>query len=171
MELSDYFGNYSQFYYYLSSYKAVKEYRKIKNTLICLKGFSSTTPAIYSATLENACTGGGLYLDIDGYGIAIDPEIGFVDSMHQQGIFIHDINRVIVTHNHLDHNNDLAIISSLQYTIKEHLGRARADAGTTVLIYFSCVSAQLLKDASIKDEIKPKLTRCATYIINNTYFA
>lgn len=122
-ELLDYFAGNSQFYYYLSAYKSVKQYRRINDTLICLKGFSSTTPAIYSAAFENACTGGGLYLNVDGYGIAIDPGIGFVNSMHKQGIFIEDINTVIVTHNHLDHNADLGTLSALLYDLNKYYER------------------------------------------------
>lgn len=119
-ELRDYFGSNSQLYYYLSAYKSVKAYRKIKDTLICLKGFSSTTPAIYSASFGNTCTGGGIYLNVGGYGIVIDPGIGFVDSMHKQGIFIEDIDAVIVTHNHLDHNADLSTISALQHDVNRY---------------------------------------------------
>lgn len=119
-ELEDYLASRSQLYYYLSSYKTVRSYRRIDNTLICLKGFSSTTPAIYSATFENTCTGGGIYFNVEGFGIVIDPGIGFVDSMHKQGIFIEDINAVIVTHNHLDHNADIRTISALLHDINRY---------------------------------------------------
>lgn len=120
IELSEYLENRSYIYYYLSAYKSVKEYRKIENTLICLKGFSSSTPAIYSATFANPCTGGGLYLNVEGYGIAIDPGIGFVESMHKQGIFIEDVDAVIVTHNHIDHNADVKMLSSLSHDINRY---------------------------------------------------
>lgn len=119
-EIKDYFAGRSQLYYYLSAYKTVKSYRRITNTLICLKGFSSTTPAIYSATFEDTCTGGGIYINVDEYGIAIDPGLGFVDSMHRQGIFIEDINTVVVTHNHLDHNADIGTISALLHDMNRY---------------------------------------------------
>lgn len=119
-ELKNYFADNSQIYYYLSAYKTVRSYRRIRNALICLKGFSSTTPAIYSAAFEDTCAGGGLYLNVDGFGIVIDPGIGFVDSMHKQGIFIEDIHAVIVTHNHLDHNADLRTISALLHDINRY---------------------------------------------------
>lgn len=119
-ELKDYFTGRSQLYYYLSAYETVRSYRQIDNTLICLKGFSSTTPAIYSATFEDTCTGGGIYINVDGFGIVIDPGIGFVDSMHRQGIFIEDINTVVVTHNHLDHNADIGTISALSHDINRY---------------------------------------------------
>lgn len=119
-ELFSYFRSHSQFYYYLSAYKAVKMYRRIDNTFICLKGFASTTPAIYSAAFENACTGGGLYFNVDGCGVVIDPGLGFAESMHQHGIFIEDVNVVLVTHNHLDHNADVGTLSALQYDINSY---------------------------------------------------
>lgn len=123
VELKDYFSENSQFYYYLSAYKMVRAYRRIDNTLICLKGFSSTTPAIYSATFEDTCSGGGLYLNVEGFGVVIDPCIGFVDSMHKQGIFIEDIDAVVVTHNHLDHNADVGTISALHHDINQYYER------------------------------------------------
>lgn len=161
LELSDYFSENSQFYYYLSTYRNVKEYRKINNTLICLKGFSSTTPTIYSATFKNACTGGGIYLNIGGYGIVIDPGIGFVDSMHKQGIFIEDINAVIITHNHLDHNADLNTISALQYDLNSYYSK-------TVLFYNSffhrvtCKNHQIawLLDESTKNNVGKNIGEC-----------
>lgn len=120
-ELRNYFADNSQVYYYLSAYSNVKSYRNIKNSLVCLKGFSSTTPTIYSAAFSgNVCVGGGLYLNVNDFGIAIDPGISFVENMHRQGIFITDINAVIVTHNHLDHNKDLGTISALQHDLNRY---------------------------------------------------
>ncbi len=119
-EWNKYFVDRNQMYFYLSAYKLLKSYRQIKDTLICLKGFSSTTPAIYSAVFEGACTGGGIYFNLDGFGVVIDPGIGFVESMHKQGIFIEDINAVIVTHNHLDHNADMGTVSALSYDINRY---------------------------------------------------
>lgn len=119
-ELNSYFLGRNQIYYYLSSYRLVKSYRRIKDTLICIKGFSSTTPAIYSAVFEEACSGGGIYFNVDGFGVVIDPGIGFVESMHRQGIFIEDIHAVVVTHNHLDHNADMGTISALSYDINRY---------------------------------------------------
>ncbi len=120
LELKDYFADKSQFYYYMAASQTVKLYRRINNTLICLKGFSSTTPAIYSATFSEACSGGGFYLNVDGFGVVIDPGIDFVNLMHSHGIFIDDIKAVIVTHDHLDHNADVRAISALQYDLNRY---------------------------------------------------
>lgn len=119
-ELKDYFADKSQFYYYLAASQTVKLYRRINNTFICFKGFSSTTPAIYSAAFTEACSGGGFYLNVDGFGIVIDPGIDYVDLMHRHGIFIDDVGAVVVTHDHLDHNADVRAISALQHDLNRY---------------------------------------------------
>lgn len=43
------------------------------------------------------------------------------------------------------------------FAVKEHLSRARTDARTSVLFYFSYVASCFLKDDSITDELKPRL--------------
>lgn len=124
MEMKDYFSGDSQLQYYVSAYKNVKLSRDINNSLLCLKGFSSSTPTIYSAVFGNdTCVGGGFYLNVNGFGVAIDPGIGYVENMHRNGVFIEDINAVIVTHNHLDHNKDIRTISALQYDLNEYYKR------------------------------------------------
>ncbi|MCM1288725.1 MAG: MBL fold metallo-hydrolase, partial [Clostridium sp.] len=121
LEMVDYFVKNSQLHYYLSAYKNAKVYRNINNTLICLKGFSSTTPAVYSATFDvDSCVGGGFYFNVGGYGLVIDPGINFVENMHKNKIFIEDIDAVIVTHNHLDHNKDIGTISALQHDLNRY---------------------------------------------------
>lgn len=122
-ELLNYFISNNQFFYYQSAYKSAKEYRKINDTLICLKGFASSTPAVHSAIFEEICTGGGLYLNFNGFGIAIDPGIGYVSSMHKQNIFIEDINAVVVTHDHLDHNADVSTLSALLHDVNSYYSR------------------------------------------------
>lgn len=121
MEMADYFSNNSQLQYYVSAYENVKQSRDINNSLLCLKGFSSSTPMINSAVFsKNTCVGGGFYLNVNGFGVVIDPGIGFVENMHREGIFIEDINAVIVTHDHLDYNKDIGTISALQHDLNQY---------------------------------------------------
>lgn len=115
VQLENYFLLPTQMHYYQSGLAVSKERRQLNNTLLCLKGFSSSTPTIHSATFSSDCVGGGLYINYQGMGIVIDPGIGFVNSMHKHGIFITDVDLVIITHDHLDHNADAAVISSLLY--------------------------------------------------------
>lgn len=124
MEMVDYFSSDSQLQYYVSAHKNVKLSRDINNSLLCLKGFSSSTPTIYSAVFSNdTCVGGGFYLNVNGFGVVIDPGIGYVENMHRNGVFIEDINAVIVTHNHLDHNKDIGTISALQHDLNRYYER------------------------------------------------
>lgn len=88
----------------------------IENKLIMLKGMSSSSPYIYNNVYNtNHYTGGGFYININGFGIAVDPGYGFVENMHKNKIGIHDINAVIITHFHLDHTSDMRIIDDLNY--------------------------------------------------------
>ncbi len=87
----------------------------LNNKLIVLKGWSSATPIINSYFHNNYCNGGGLYININGVGIAIDPGCNFVKNMHENGIRIFDIQYVIVTHDHIDHNDSVLSLQDLNY--------------------------------------------------------
>ncbi len=114
-ELKKYFTEFPQMYYYQLRMDEDNERKNLQDSFLLLKGFSSSTPTIYSATFNAECFGGGLYINYNGTGIVIDPGIGFVNSMHKHGIYIRDIHFVIVTHDHYDHNADAEAISSLLY--------------------------------------------------------
>ena len=112
-ELENYFLKKPQMYYYRESMGEKKERTYLRNMFILLKGFSSSTPVIYSASFNIECNGGGFYFNYKGTGIVADSGIGFVKSMHKHGIFIDDIDIVVITHDHLDHNADAETLSSL----------------------------------------------------------
>lgn len=105
---------------------AERDFRiKKRSFLMILKGFSSSTPFFYPA-LENRfyqspIKGGGFFIKWKGYGIAIDPGINFMENMHLSGLEINDINAVIVTHDHIDHNGDLQVIDDLAYSFEHSL--------------------------------------------------
>lgn len=119
-ELENYFLMPAQMHYYQQSMYGASEHFRLENQLLCLKGFSSSTPTIHSIAFNAECAGGGLYLNYKGLGIVIDPGIGFVNSMHKNGIYINNINVVIITHDHLDHNADAKVISSLLYDLNNY---------------------------------------------------
>lgn len=123
LNLEPYFSKDSQFHYYYESQSFIRDYRDIDNKFICLKGFSSSTPIVHSAVFNRECKGGGFFFRYNGYGIAVDPGIGFVSLMHQNNIFIDDINVVVVTHNHIDHNNDVRSLSALLHEFNSNKTR------------------------------------------------
>ncbi len=113
--LRQYFAENPQFHYYEAYKKHVSPQRQIDDCFLCLKGFSSSTPLVNSVAFRSASMGGGFYFRINGRGIVVDPGIGFTTLMHNNNIFIDDIDVVIVTHAHIDHNCDVSALSSLLY--------------------------------------------------------
>lgn len=96
-----------------------------RSYLMILKGFSSSTPFFYDALKErfhrNPIKGGGLFIKWQGNGIVIDPGINFVENMHLCGLNIKDVQTVVITHDHIDHNGDLMILDDL---LEQMYGRA-----------------------------------------------
>lgn len=105
-----------------------------RSFMIILKGFSSSTPFFYSALKERfhniPIKGGGFFIKWRGYGIAIDPGINFMENMHGVGLNINDINAILVTHNHIDHNGDLSTIDDLASQFHKKDLVLYADKGT-----------------------------------------
>ena len=121
--LEPYFPAQTQLQHYLDYEKHAKQSRSIENTFICLKGFSSATPFFRSSTFNGTGLGGGFFFRWQGMGVAVDPGIGFMTLMHEHSIFIDDIDVVIVTHAHIDHNADVRGLASLLYEYNK--GRER----------------------------------------------
>ena len=119
-ELENYFTMPAQMYYYEQGMESLQTPSRLKDKFLCLKGFSSSTPTIYSGAFDSECAGGGLYLNYNGIGIVIDPGLGFVNLMHKQGIYINNIDVVIITHDHIDHNADAKVIASLLYDLNNY---------------------------------------------------
>ncbi|MCM1226123.1 MAG: MBL fold metallo-hydrolase [Clostridium sp.] len=122
--LSNYFSKPQRMFYYLSFYDKLKMVNSLENKIFCLKGFSSSTPLIHSAIFKNVCYGGGIYINFGGKGIVIDPGVDFVDTMHRMGICIRDIDAVIITHAHMDHNADADALSSLNYDYNAYMTKS-----------------------------------------------
>lgn len=124
--IQPYFDEVSQFHHYREYERGIGLKRNIEDKFICLKGFSSSTPIFNSAAFGRECLGGGFYFRFRGYGIVVDPGIGFVSLMHRNNIFINDIDAVIVTHSHLDHNCDVGAISALLHDYNSNKQRERS---------------------------------------------
>lgn len=90
-----------------------------KNLFVVLKGMSSSTPAIMNSLYDTmSFSGGGFYLRLNGMGIAIDPGYHFIYNLQHYGYSILDIDVVIVTHEHIDHNNDMRLFDDLLSNVK-----------------------------------------------------
>lgn len=146
--IQPYFGELSQYQRYYEYEKSIRLRRDIDDKFICLKGFSSSTPIINSATFGRECLGGGFYFRFGGHGIAIDPGIGFTSLMHRNGVFIDDIDTVIVTHPHLDHNCDVNVLSALKHDYNKNRNKGRSFLDK----FFECTRDEPHKIAWYMDE-------------------
>lgn len=104
--------------YYLDRYRILKKERDIEDKLFILKGMSSSTPALLNGALDtDAYNGGGLYFKWKGTGVAIDPGYHFVEMLHLNDLTVLDIDVVIITHEHIDHTNDMRLLDDLHYSL------------------------------------------------------
>lgn len=108
--------------------KTITEYYKIRwqredlikktHYFVNLKGMSSSSPIIYNNTFGTSLRGGGFYFCWNRFGVVVDPGLYFVTNMHEHGLSIHDIDAVVVTHDHIDHTGDIQLLDDLEYQIK-----------------------------------------------------
>ena len=97
--------------------KYLKE-RKDSNrddTLSILRGWSSAVTLLEGS--PRRWRGGGYFLKWKGYGIVIDPGFDFLRNFHDAGYHGREIDAVIVSHHHSDHNADLKAIDDLCYEL------------------------------------------------------
>lgn len=96
----------------------IQNNKKKVNDLSCLKilkRWSSSTPLLSLGIGKNLGNGGGLFVKWMNKGIVIDPGINFIQNMAERGLSVLDIDYVIVTHDHIDHNRDLLSIMDIKY--------------------------------------------------------
>jgi len=93
--------------------------------LMILKGWSSSIPLVSGRINEyfegNICKGGGYFIRWKGAGLVIDPGINFLENFHENSFHIADIDIVLITHNHLDHNYELLQINDAFYQTNKFL--------------------------------------------------
>jgi tetratricopeptide (TPR) repeat protein/ribonuclease BN (tRNA processing enzyme) len=89
------------------------------NTLSLLRGWSSAVTLLEGS--ERRWRGGGYFLKWRGYGIVIDPGFDFLRNFHDAGYHGREIQAVIVSHNHPDHNSDLKDVDDLRYELFKRL--------------------------------------------------
>ena len=82
--------------------------------LFMLKGMSSSTPALLNSAFDtDEFAGGGFFFCWKGYGVAVDPGYHYIQNLHHYGLSVLDINAVIVTHEHIDHNSDIRLLEDI----------------------------------------------------------
>lgn len=101
-----------------------------RNFFLNLKGWSSNLPLVDKAQQskfgEPVIVGGGYYINWLGKGIVIDPGIGFLDNFHLYKKHISQIDAIIVTHIHIDHEQDLSSIIDYLREYKElEIGKSK----------------------------------------------
>ena len=89
------------------------------NILSILRGWSSAVTLLEGS--ERRWRGGGYFLKWRGYGIVIDPGFDFLRNFHDAGYHGREIQLVIVSHNHPDHNSDVKAIDDLRYELFKRL--------------------------------------------------
>lgn len=88
--------------------------------ILILKGMSSSTPSILNSIFDtDDFDGGGGYIRYHGIGIVVDPGYHFVRNLHHYGLNVLDIDIVIITHEHIDHNNDMRLIDDINATVSD----------------------------------------------------
>jgi tetratricopeptide (TPR) repeat protein len=96
-------------------------------TLSILRGWSSAVTLLEGS--ERRWRGGGYFIKWRGFGIVIDPGFDFLRNFHDSGYHGREMNVVVVSHNHPDHNSDLKPIDDLRYELYKRLA-AKKEPGS-----------------------------------------
>ena len=82
----------------------------------CLRGWSSAVTLLEGGD-DCHWAGGGYFLKWQGKGIVIDPGFDFIDNFHDATYNMREVDAVLVSHNHSDHNYDLSSVDDLLYEL------------------------------------------------------
>ena len=94
-----------------------KEYRH--NKFVVLRRWQSFNPKIPRPGYKQVL-GGGYFLHWQGKGIVIDPGYNFIQNFYNEGFSMDDIDAVLITHSHTDHDDELSTILTLMFECNEH---------------------------------------------------
>ena len=107
------------------------------DALFILKGWSSAMPIIASVSSDSfggqPCRGGGYFIKVSNHGIILDPGYDYLRNFRSLGLHIKEVNSVIVTHNHPDHQDDLARIANLDYEYRKNV---QGDSNLSKIHYY-----------------------------------
>lgn len=79
---------------------------------VVLRRWQSFNPKIPRSN-AHSLRGGGYLLIWHGKGIAIDPGYDFIQNLYDEGFSLEDVDAIIVTHSHPDHDDDLSSLTTL----------------------------------------------------------
>ena len=91
--------------------QGIKSVRDL-NKLVVLRRWQSYNPKIPRPSARRLL-GGGYFLLWQGKGFVIDPGYDFVQNFYDEGFSLADIDAVIITHSHPDHDDDLPTLTTL----------------------------------------------------------
>ncbi|RLA96762.1 MAG: hypothetical protein DRG83_17050, partial [Deltaproteobacteria bacterium] len=100
-----------QYFFLRGGYKTrVCELRgpnEVLDKLVVLRRWQSFNPKIPRPKKQKV-SGGGYLLLWQGRGIAIDPGYGFIQNLYDEGFSVEDIDAILITHSHPDHDDELS---------------------------------------------------------------
>lgn len=127
--------------------------------IVSLQGWNLSSSNNFFELLEQKCEcGGGYYINYDGIGIVMDPGADFVTNFHKQNLYIQDIDIIIVTHDHVDSNNDLVKIAEaahqIKHSIKYYIDKETFDRCNALLKNddVSVISSESTENIDLTDE-------------------
>ncbi|MDH4222875.1 MAG: MBL fold metallo-hydrolase, partial [candidate division Zixibacteria bacterium] len=118
---------------------------RVQNKLIVLRRWQSTNPKIPKPD-EYRLRGGGYFLFWQNKGIVIDPGYDFIQNFYDEGFSLSDIDAVVVTHSHPDHDDDLSTLTTLIREWNEYhesTGQGEEKYGSKELDFFLNESTNL----------------------------
>jgi hypothetical protein len=90
-----------------------KKFRRgLLNKFVVLRRWQSFNPKVPRPRGQDI-RGGGYFLFWKGKGIVIDPGYNFIQNFYEEGFSLEDINAIVVTHSHPDHDDELNTILTL----------------------------------------------------------
>ena len=117
-----------QYQYYIS-----KSPSSQSNVLSILRGWSSAVTLLEGGT-ENKWRGGGYFVKWRDKGLVLDPGFDFLDNFHDKGYHITEVDAILVSHNHPDHNSDLGALDDLRYEVFRRKFRTTEDNGRVPML-------------------------------------
>ena len=123
------------------------------DVLAILKGWGSAVSLLGEAGA--ACRGGGYLLKWRGKGIAIDPGFDFLNNLHEAQFHCREINAMVVSHNHTDHNDDLRSFDDIRYEMYKRAKDDEKAAWRYVLLWDADTAGQRRFDPEVADHRYP----------------